>query len=191
MKTVLIDEGALTSSADLHSMLKRDLEFPSYYGGNLAALDDCLGDLDYPVRIDICKSEHAPEWFESFKKVLKRAAKQNSLLTIVEIERESDAMLLHALLGNLSSASGSVNDAAAANPQLFAAPALDGREEARNLASGSDGDRFECSACGCRISDLLEESRYLFDGIPFCPNCGREIANPGGSESMKWVSELI
>ena len=30
---------------EIHEVLKRDLEFPDYYGGNLHALRDCLTDM--------------------------------------------------------------------------------------------------------------------------------------------------
>jgi RNAse (barnase) inhibitor barstar len=36
------------SEADFHTDVSRTLSFPDYYGRNLAALNDCLSDLDVP-----------------------------------------------------------------------------------------------------------------------------------------------
>ena len=49
----LLRERDLTSPADLHRRLKGALVFPDYYGENLAALADCLGDLAHPSRIEL------------------------------------------------------------------------------------------------------------------------------------------
>ncbi|WP_020469670.1 barstar family protein [Zavarzinella formosa] len=42
------DCGEWASEADMHRALATGLEFPAYYGHNLDALNDCLGDLDVP-----------------------------------------------------------------------------------------------------------------------------------------------
>lgn len=36
------------SESELHEALSRGLEFPGYYGRNLDALNDCIGDIDIP-----------------------------------------------------------------------------------------------------------------------------------------------
>src|SRR5947209_19905794 len=43
-----LDCGEWASEADMHRALAARLEFPGYYGHNLDALNDCLGDLDIP-----------------------------------------------------------------------------------------------------------------------------------------------
>ena len=42
MKTVTIDLSVCKTYADIHLLLKRELDFPAYYGENLDALWDCL-----------------------------------------------------------------------------------------------------------------------------------------------------
>jgi RNAse (barnase) inhibitor barstar len=42
------DCGGWSSEADMHREFATRLEFPAYYGRNLDALNDCLGDLDIP-----------------------------------------------------------------------------------------------------------------------------------------------
>ena len=43
------DASRWASAADLHESLKKELAFPDYYGRNLNALDECLGDMDIPA----------------------------------------------------------------------------------------------------------------------------------------------
>ena len=54
---VNITEAQLTSQEALHSHLKKELEFPDYYGANLSALADCLSDITHPTLITICIAE--------------------------------------------------------------------------------------------------------------------------------------
>lgn len=42
------DCGEWSSEADMHEAFAARLEFPSYYGRNLDALNDCLSDIDIP-----------------------------------------------------------------------------------------------------------------------------------------------
>ena len=50
---------------EIHEVLKRDLEFPDYYGGNLDALWDCLTDmLGRPYRVELYGMEHVRELFD-------------------------------------------------------------------------------------------------------------------------------
>jgi ribonuclease inhibitor len=52
MKTIRIKGSELKSIKELHMFLKKELEFPSYYGGNLDALWDLLsGWVDLPLKI--------------------------------------------------------------------------------------------------------------------------------------------
>ncbi len=44
-KVVQVDAAAWQSQGDLHQDLARALDFPDYYGSNLAALNDCLSDV--------------------------------------------------------------------------------------------------------------------------------------------------
>jgi RNAse (barnase) inhibitor barstar len=44
-RIVTVDATAWTTDADLHRELAAALDFPAYYGSNLDALDECLGDV--------------------------------------------------------------------------------------------------------------------------------------------------
>ncbi|WP_459213789.1 barstar family protein [Paenarthrobacter ureafaciens] len=44
-KVVKVDAAAWQSQADLHQDVALALDFPDYYGSNLDALNDCLGDV--------------------------------------------------------------------------------------------------------------------------------------------------
>ena len=44
-----MDAGSWTTTAEAHAAIAARLEFPSYYGANLAALVDCLGELRMPA----------------------------------------------------------------------------------------------------------------------------------------------
>ena len=44
-KVVQVDAAAWQSQADLHQNIAQALDFPDYYGSNLAALNDCLSDV--------------------------------------------------------------------------------------------------------------------------------------------------
>ena len=46
-----------TSEKGIHDYLKEQLNFPDYYGGNLAALADCLSEMGQPVLITLCIDE--------------------------------------------------------------------------------------------------------------------------------------
>ena len=41
---IVLDGSKMTDRAALHGELKRKLKLPDYYGGNLDALNDCLGE---------------------------------------------------------------------------------------------------------------------------------------------------
>ena len=41
---IILDGGRLGSREEIHAQLKEKLNLPDYYGGNLDALNDCLGE---------------------------------------------------------------------------------------------------------------------------------------------------
>ena len=87
MKTIIINESIFFEEDDLHAYLAARLDFPAYYGNNLDALQDCLGDIDdqtrvYIVRLANFESEGA-EWFGRFIRVFKQAASDNPNLDII------------------------------------------------------------------------------------------------------------
>lgn len=78
MRTFHLDGAAITDREMLHRELADGLDFPSWYGGNLDALYDCLTDLDDEVEIIV---SNAPQlegnlgsYAERFFRVLEDAA---------------------------------------------------------------------------------------------------------------------
>lgn len=53
MKTVTLALSEMQSVPQLHQYLRRQLELPAYYGGNLDALYDCLTEVCEPVILKI------------------------------------------------------------------------------------------------------------------------------------------
>lgn len=56
-KNVRIIGARCTSQEELHEYIMRKLGFPEYYGGNLAALADCLSEMCSPTSITVCLNE--------------------------------------------------------------------------------------------------------------------------------------
>ena len=198
VRVLEIEERTLATPELLHLQIARALDFPAYYGANLSALSDCLEDLDVPTRIVVVRDDAAYQhaWLDGFIKVIRRCANENPDLELVVEEHNAPGATLDDILAKLERIEHRL-DAIQAQPKTQAstpapaAAAIKPTETCRNLASGSDGDRFECGACGCRVSDYLEDSRMLFDGLKYCPQCGREVTNPEGSNALGWVGELI
>lgn len=68
---------------DIHKVIKKDLEFPYYYGENLDALWDCLGDMFYSTIYvtgvhAVPKNEDCQETLEEVLKVFRDAQERLS-----------------------------------------------------------------------------------------------------------------
>ena len=92
---VLLDEARFGAPADVHAYLAATLRFPAYYGRNLDALNDCLGDLDRPTCVTV-RRPPAPvpaadpsfsAWFDRLMRVLERCASENPCLEVHHLER--------------------------------------------------------------------------------------------------------
>ena len=48
-----IDCAKLKTAAEIHAAIAKQLHFPDYYGANLDALRDCLGDvlIEHPIKL--------------------------------------------------------------------------------------------------------------------------------------------
>ncbi|MDY5612973.1 barstar family protein [Dysosmobacter sp.] len=82
-----IIEGAAVGSMDrLHRLLAEQLDFPSWYGGNLDALYDCLTDLAEETSIILFHSQALAETlgpgYGRLCRVLEDAAAENTRLHI-------------------------------------------------------------------------------------------------------------
>ena len=71
MKTYILDAAMFENKEASHEYLKKELNFPDYYGNNLDALSDCLTDMD-DFRIIITNLENAGEYFMKCYPVLHR-----------------------------------------------------------------------------------------------------------------------
>ena len=81
MREITIDERDWRDPAELMGFLKGELGFPAWFGGNLRALNDSLGDVCEPTRITIIRRDPAPgTWFDRVALVIVRAALENDFL---------------------------------------------------------------------------------------------------------------
>lgn len=80
-RTLELREAAFGTPEELHAELARALDFPPHYGGNFAALSDCLGDVTQPTRLVFVRSSKSP-WFEKFCTVAARTALENPALSV-------------------------------------------------------------------------------------------------------------
>lgn len=53
MKTIILNGCDIISMSDIHNIFAEELDFPEWYGRNLDALYDCLGDVCEEVEIVI------------------------------------------------------------------------------------------------------------------------------------------
>lgn len=80
-KKVILRESAFDSAADVHALLAEELGFPAYYGHNLDALEECLGDVCTPTRIVIRRDASDPSaWFDALEQVIRESAQRSCYL---------------------------------------------------------------------------------------------------------------
>ncbi|MBR5329108.1 MAG: barstar family protein [Firmicutes bacterium] len=81
MKKVTIDTHKLTTMAEIHDHLAKELNFPDYYGKNLDALYDCLTEINEETEIELLAEEGT---FLPLRKVFTAATKSNKNLIIIK-----------------------------------------------------------------------------------------------------------
>jgi len=86
MRHVFIDGSSVSSMAEIHAILARELDFPAWYGNNLDALHDCLTELTeetgiYVLHPQALMSTMGPTYVRFFR-VLADAAEENPYLQI-------------------------------------------------------------------------------------------------------------
>ncbi len=82
-RKVVLREVELETAEEAHKRLAQKLGFPDFYGHNLDALEDCLGDIDRPTRIVLERANNSSEsktWFESFVEVISESAQRSCYL---------------------------------------------------------------------------------------------------------------
>lgn len=78
MDKYIVDFSKVKYFIEIHEVLKRELDFPDYYGANTDALWDCLTDmLGDPSHIEVCgfediKERYKNEW-DSIISIFKKA----------------------------------------------------------------------------------------------------------------------
>ena len=78
---VTLKEKDLASIAQAHEQLAQELDFPDYYGANLDALEDCLGDIHKPTRIVLKRDGQSPKpWFDELEEVVRQSAQKSCYL---------------------------------------------------------------------------------------------------------------
>lgn len=86
MRTIVIDGRKMESRRELHVYLKERLSFPDYYGGNLDALHDCLGEIGEQTHIVLCHYDalenNLGAYAGSLLRALNDAAECNPFLTV-------------------------------------------------------------------------------------------------------------
>lgn len=90
MQEVVIRGSEFESKKDFHDYMKKEMNFPDYYGSNLSALYDVLTDLcdDTRIVLELCETEDEEmlEFLEKVAEVITDAAEENTYLEFECIE---------------------------------------------------------------------------------------------------------
>lgn len=80
---ITVDCTGLEDARQLHELLKKELDFPAYYGYNLDALFDCLMDIRTDTTIRLEGFLNLGEWRIRFANTFANAGLENPHLDIV------------------------------------------------------------------------------------------------------------
>ena len=82
MKEIVINCSEISSPAEIHDVLARELNFPEWYGSNLDALHDCLTALCEETRIIFLHFPSLPFRSAGLLRVLRDSENENDKLEI-------------------------------------------------------------------------------------------------------------
>lgn len=89
---IVLDAKRFKGRSRAHAYLKEALRLPDYYGKNLDALYDCLGDIGEETVIVvpevIQKKEYLGDYGKTMLRVFKDAAEENEALTVIVKEAQ-------------------------------------------------------------------------------------------------------
>lgn len=74
MNIVILDAKKLAVKSEAHDYLKRMLGFPDWYGKNLDALYDCLGDLPRDTLVIVCETASLSDYAARVLSVFRESA---------------------------------------------------------------------------------------------------------------------
>ncbi len=81
MKEIILNESCFTNREEFHHYIRKELDFPDYYGCNFDALHDCLTDLSEAVFFRVIRSREARKfWFDLMLKVIRDCTSRNIIL---------------------------------------------------------------------------------------------------------------
>ena len=82
MRTIVLDGEVLANQETAQEYLREMLEFPDYYGKNLDALYDCLGELSQKTHLILQNWDHVAPFAGGFRFVFNDAEEENPNLFI-------------------------------------------------------------------------------------------------------------
>ncbi len=98
MRKVTLDCAAIETTAGLHLQLAELLDLPEYYGSNLDALYDCLGDIRRDICLVLANADALEpalgDYAARFFRLLEQAARENPHFTYAKHMRGAKAMKL-------------------------------------------------------------------------------------------------
>lgn len=90
-KRFALNARRMVTREEAHAHIKERLRLPDWYGNNLDALNDCLGEINEPTRITVRFAQRLEQTPDGYGKkilgVLQAAADENEALQIVEKKR--------------------------------------------------------------------------------------------------------
>lgn len=96
MRRIVIDGRKMDSRKEVHTYFKESLSLPDYFGNNLDALHDCLGEIGEQTHLVICHFNELEKklgvYAGNLLKVITDAARDNLFLTVT-LASDEDSLI--------------------------------------------------------------------------------------------------